>query len=94
MISRIVILFAMEEEGRELIRELKLVLTPPEDKQILSYELYSGCLDGKFDINVVLNGKSKRFGVDEVGTVPAALTTYAILQRLHPVSLIINAGIV
>lgn len=39
----------------------------------------------------ITNGKCARYGVDEVGTVPAALNTYIAIKHVNP-DLIINAG--
>ncbi|MCO5575189.1 hypothetical protein L7F22_028986 [Adiantum nelumboides] len=51
---------------------------------------YHGIHEG-LDISVVVPGKCIIFGVDNVGTVPSALITYAAVQALHP-DLIINMG--
>ena len=72
-LQKIVIIFAMEDEGKELIKSLSLSLVSDGNEKILTYELYQGYLDEIYDIHVVLNGKNKRFGIDEVGTVPAAV---------------------
>ena len=40
---------------------------------------------------VVCNGPDPKFGVDSVGTVPAALTAYSLLTHLKP-DLLVNAG--
>jgi len=39
----------------------------------------------------VVNGKCSRFGVDNVGTTPAALSTYLAITQMSP-DLVINAG--
>ncbi|XP_024533436.1 5'-methylthioadenosine/S-adenosylhomocysteine nucleosidase 1 [Selaginella moellendorffii] len=53
---------------------------------------YTGSLEeGLLDIDVVVPGKCPIFGVDNVGTVPLALATFAAIQALQP-DLVINAG--
>jgi hypothetical protein len=42
-------------------------------------------------LSVVVNGKCSRFGVDNVGTTPAALSTYLAITQMNP-DLVINAG--
>jgi 5'-methylthioadenosine nucleosidase len=42
-------------------------------------------------VSVVVNGKCDRFGVDNVGTTPAALYSYLAVKHCEP-DLIINAG--
>ena len=46
------------------------------------------------EVNVVCSGKCKVHGVDNIGTVPAALMTYLALTELRnpPVDLVISAG--
>jgi len=43
------------------------------------------------DVHVVMNGKCSTHGVDNVGTVPAALATYIAAQAFQP-HVIISAG--
>jgi len=43
------------------------------------------------EVVLVCNGKCKEFGVDNVGTVPAALTAFAAINAVKP-DLVINAG--
>lgn len=51
---------------------------------------YSGKLNG-MDIHVVWNGKCDTHGVDNVGTVPAALSTYLACAAFKP-DVVISAG--
>ncbi len=51
---------------------------------------YSGTV-GELAVHVVWNGRDAAHGVDNVGTVPAALSTYLALQAFKP-DLIISAG--
>ena len=42
-------------------------------------------------ITLVLNGKCPKYGVDNVGTTPAALATYLMINDFNP-DLVVNAG--
>ena len=56
--------------------------------------LHSGSVDtpgGPIRVTIVCNGKSSDFGVDNVGTVPAALSTFLAIEALKP-DIVINAG--
>lgn len=90
-ISTIVFIVAMQSEALPLVEALQLQqddgsLFPPG----VPWVRYHGNHEG-LDINVVVPGKCLIFGVDNVGTVPAALITYASIQALHP-DLIIDVG--
>ena len=52
--------------------------------------VYQGHLNG-MKITVVKNGKSSKFGVDNVGTIPATLAAYIAITTIQP-DLVINAG--
>lgn len=88
-IKRVLILIAMEAEAQPLLDKLKLM---KKDKlcaftEAVAYEgMYNGC-----EIALITNGKSVKFGVDNVGTVPAALSAYMGIEQFKP-DLIINAG--
>lgn len=88
-VRRLLVLIAMEAEARPLIDELKLVKRPSFDP-IIPLQCYSGKHRG-MDLYVVTNGKCDRFGVDNVGTTPAAVVAHAAATHLKP-DLIINAG--
>lgn len=51
---------------------------------------YSGSYN-ECKVSVVTNGKSIVFGVDNIGTTPAALSTFLAINQLKP-DLVINAG--
>ena len=51
---------------------------------------FSGKLGG-LSVNLVWNGKCTINGVDNVGTVPASLSTYLAIQAIKP-DLVISAG--
>ncbi|KAJ1258162.1 hypothetical protein BS78_10G053400 [Paspalum vaginatum] len=93
MISKVLIVMAMEAEAMLLVHNFKLDEAPahesifPKDAPWIRYH-------GKYKslhIDLVRPGKDIIFGVDSVGTVSAALLTYASIQTLKP-DLIINAG--
>mmetsp|Transcript_22172 Transcript_22172/g.27838 ORF Transcript_22172/g.27838 Transcript_22172/m.27838 type:complete len:268 (+) Transcript_22172:57-860(+) len=89
-IKQIMVAFAMEAEAQPLIDYLGL----SEQSGIFSGPLPAKCYSGEYkecNIHVVVNGKDPVHGVDNVGTVSAALTTYLGLQALSP-DLLINAG--
>ncbi|KAL6769098.1 hypothetical protein ACKKBG_A17475 [Auxenochlorella protothecoides x Auxenochlorella symbiontica] len=90
-IKRILVLIAMEAEAAPLIQALGLVQdTPrviPEPAPCVSF---SGSHAGAH-VHVVVNGKCGKHGVDNVGTVPAALTAYLALQAFDP-DLVISTG--
>lgn len=55
-----------------------------------SYKLYSGVYNG-IKLSVATNGKCKQFGVDNVGTTPAALSTFLAINQVSP-KVVLNAG--
>ena len=79
----------MESEAKPLLTHLNL---NPIDSQFnhSQHKLFSGTYNGA-SITVAINGKSPEFNVDNVGTVPAALTTFLAIQQLQP-DIVINAG--
>lgn len=72
-----------------LIRRLELA-----DKGFLCSPMpmrwYDGAVDG-LRVDVVVMGADRRFGIDCIGTQPAAVATHIVLDRLNP-DLLINAG--
>ncbi|CAN0899374.1 5'-methylthioadenosine/S-adenosylhomocysteine nucleosidase [Linum grandiflorum] len=90
-ISSILIIIAMQTEAMPLVNKFQL----KEDLDSVfpkgaPWVRYSGTYKD-LDINLVWPGKDTTLGVDCVGTVSAALVTYAAIQALKP-DLIINAG--
>jgi 5'-methylthioadenosine nucleosidase len=63
----------------------------PSSHPLLAMKTYQGQYNDNLKVSVVVNGKCKRFGVDNVGTTPAALSTYLSVME-HKPDLIINAG--
>ena len=83
------LLFAMQDEALPLIRRLGLA-----DKGFLSPPMPMRWYDGKVGglrVDVVVMGADHRFGVDCIGTQPAAVATQIVLDKLDP-DLLINAG--
>ncbi|MEM9348525.1 MAG: 5'-methylthioadenosine nucleosidase [Planctomycetota bacterium] len=83
------LLFAMQDEALPLIRRLELAdqgfLSPP-----MPVRWYDGEVGG-LRVDVAVMGADRRFGVDCIGTQPAAVATQLVLDRLGP-DLLINAG--
>ncbi|MEM6506228.1 MAG: 5'-methylthioadenosine nucleosidase [Planctomycetota bacterium] len=83
------LLFAMQDEALPLIRRLELI-----DKGFLSPPMPMRWYDGEVDglrVDVVVMGSDRRFGVDCIGTQPAAVAAQLVLDKLDP-GLLINAG--
>ena len=88
-INNILFVFAMEAEAEPF--RTHLGLQPIEN--ILPNSpcvLYSGSYKGA-TVTVAMNGKCPTFGVDNVGTTPASLTTFLAINQVHP-DIVINAG--
>lgn len=88
-IHHVALLFAMQDEALPLIRQLELAdkghLSPP-----MPMRWYDGKL-GRLRVDVVVMGADRRFGIDCIGTQPAAVATHIVLDKLDP-DLLINAG--
>ena len=83
-------LAAMAAEAAPFVEHLGLSKAPGLLGAPLWCDCYSGSAHG-VTVHVVTNGTDARFGVCSVGTVPAALATYAALTALKP-DLLLNAG--
>jgi 5'-methylthioadenosine nucleosidase len=88
-IEHIVILIAMVAEAEPFVTKMKLNLVPSSFTGSPCL-IHTGEHNGS-KISVVTNGKDRKFGVDNVGTVPAALATFLAINQLHP-DLVISAG--
>ena len=79
----------MESDARPLLNRLELVplenLIPHSPCKIFVGE-HNGA-----SVSVVINGKCETYKVDNVGTTPAALSTFLAINQLKP-DLVINAG--
>jgi 5'-methylthioadenosine nucleosidase len=81
-VQTIAVIIAMEAEAMPLVEHLGLKKVEPSPfAGPLPAVCYSGAVNGAA-VHVCTNGKSPAFGVDCVGTVPAALTAYGILQAV------------
>ena len=88
-IQHVALLIAMQDEAMPLIRRLGLA-----DKGLLSSPMpmrwYDGAV-GSLRVDVIVLGADRRFGIDCVGTQPAAVAAHIIFDKLDP-DLLINAG--
>ncbi|KAK3421043.1 hypothetical protein EUGRSUZ_G01750 [Eucalyptus grandis] len=88
-ISTIVFIIAMDAEALPILKRFNLA----EDSAFfpgLPWIRYHGFYKD-LQLNVIWPGKDLALGVNNIGTIPAALVTYASIQALKP-DLIINAG--
>uniref|UniRef100_A0A7S1YQM3 Nucleoside phosphorylase domain-containing protein n=1 Tax=Ditylum brightwellii TaxID=49249 RepID=A0A7S1YQM3_9STRA len=97
-ITNVVIAIAMEAEAAPFIEHLSLAEDADFFPKVTPFKAYRG-LHEDCDITVVTNGKDDvhASGVDNVGTVPAAVATFLALQTIttttsSPPDLLINAG--
>lgn len=90
-ISNIVIIIAMQTEAMPVVNRFQLKEEPDSGfPQGVPWVRYHGVYKD-LNINLIWPGKDSSLGVDSVGTISAALVTYAAIQALQP-CLIINAG--
>jgi 5'-methylthioadenosine nucleosidase len=89
VVSSLLIVIAMEAEAAPLLAHLQLEPLAC-DAPFAPCSLRSGIYKGT-RVTVVTNGKDPQFGVDNVGTVPAALATFLAINQVRP-DLVINAG--
>lgn len=86
--NRILVIMAMQAEAQPIIKELNLKQTGRIE--LLNADIYSGNALNT-NINIVLNGKCRKYSVDQIGTQPATLIAHLGIEKLKP-DLIINAG--
>lgn len=88
-VERVLLVVAMNAEARPLVKALELVeegcFCPPA-----RCESYVGRRGG-MEVRLVTCGTCATHGVDNCGTVPAALTTYLALEKYRP-QLVLNVG--
>lgn len=90
-IKKVCIQFAMLQEAEKAVASLGLTASTELSVAPLPCQFFTGVYKD-LDITLVLNGECKRFpGIQSVGTIPAALTTHAVLQLVKP-DLLINPG--
>ena len=96
-ISNVVVAIAMEAEASPFIRHLNLQPDPTFFPTETPFRAFRG-RHNSCNLTVVTNGADAVYGtgVDNVGTVPAALATFLALQKMKagsdPADLLINAG--
>lgn len=86
--NSILVIMAMQTEAQPIIKELNLKQTGRIE--LLNADIYSGNALNT-NINIVLNGKCRKYSVDQIGTQPATLIAHLGIEKLKP-DLIINAG--
>ena len=87
--QHVLVLIAMEAEAAPLLAHLGL---EKKDSKIPGHDtqMYSGSYKG-MKISICTNGKCTKNSVDNVGTTPAAISTFVALTELSP-TIVINAG--
>lgn len=83
----------MEAEAAPFVEHLELKLDDSIFPPNVPFLAYSG-KHGNAQVTVITNGKDKIYstGVDNCGTVPAAMATFLAMQKLPHTDLLINAG--
>lgn len=89
-IRKLIIVMAMVAEARPFIESAGLTKLDAPFGNCLPMQAYAGQLDG-LAVRLVFNGTDPRFNVDNVATQPAALATYAAIERFKP-DIVLNAG--
>lgn len=88
---KIALIFAMEAEAQPLVEALQLKCWQEYEDPRLPFRHYLGRMEKNTEVLLSINGKDSRFGVDNIGTIPAALNSYVTLSRFLP-DVLINAG--
>lgn len=89
VVNHVLIIIAMEAEAKPLLDHLSL--QPVESNVPFAvHKIYSGKYKD-YRVSLVTSGHDKKYGVDSVGTTPAAIATFSSVAQLNP-DLIINAG--
>jgi nucleoside phosphorylase len=88
--KNISVLMAMKGEAQPLIDRLRLDKDEPAFANGLPFERFIGHFE-RLQLSLVTSGTDKRYHVDNVATVPAALMAYLAIEKNGP-DLIINAG--
>mmetsp|Transcript_20693 Transcript_20693/g.29854 ORF Transcript_20693/g.29854 Transcript_20693/m.29854 type:complete len:258 (+) Transcript_20693:91-864(+) len=92
-IENVLIVVAMEDEASPFVEHMKLEKKEGVFPAQTPFVAYQGDVHG-CKVTVATNGKDSVYGtgVDNVGTVPAALVTFLGLQSLGDVDMVVNAG--
>jgi len=87
----VLIIVAMEAEAAPLVAELGLQQdSPSRIPPPATCVTFSGRVKG-LSVHIAVNGVCKDYGVDNVGSVPATLTSYLAIQEFKP-DIVISAG--
>ncbi len=89
-VKHVLFVIAMEAEAEPFLTHMSLTKQAHSHKG-LTMQMYQGIYKETLKVSVVVNGKCPRFGVDNVGTNAATLSTYLAVNTLDP-DLIVNAG--
>ncbi len=89
-IDNIALIIAMRSEAAPLIEAMDLKKQDGAFPGKTPFEGYDGSYEGK-QVSVIVSGRSRVHGIDNVATQPAALMTFLAIDRMNP-DLIINAG--
>eukprot|EP01025_Chloroclados_australasicus_P051608 TRINITY_DN6016_c0_g1_i1.p2 TRINITY_DN6016_c0_g1~~TRINITY_DN6016_c0_g1_i1.p2 ORF type:complete len:281 (-),score=35.35 TRINITY_DN6016_c0_g1_i1:974-1714(-) len=90
VIKSVLLVIAMDSEAQPQVEILGLKQQYPEWLQPTPIQYYAGKYNG-VTVHLLQFGRSEEYGVDNVGTVPAGLTTFVGLQNLE-VDLVVSAG--
>jgi 5'-methylthioadenosine nucleosidase len=91
--SSVIIAIAMEVEAAPFIEHLGLEKQADFFPAITPFHAFSG-VHGSCQVTVITNGKDHIYetGLDNVGTVPAAMAAFLALTKLSNTDFLINAG--
>ena len=89
----VIVAIAMESEASPFIEHLKLTNDADFFPSGSPFQAFTGD-HGDCSVTVVTSGKDSVYetGVDNVGTVPAAVATFLALQKIPDTKVLINAG--
>lgn len=91
-VGPLVLQFAMAGEAAPFLARGHFVRLFPEGSEAAyGFELHEGTSEGGHPVVVAVAGRDPRFGVDSIGTLPAALLTHHVIDRFSPRTLV-NAG--
>lgn len=89
-IRTVAVLFAMDIEAAPLIERFGLQEPKNIEGREFGFRAYQTKVN-KLNLCVLVNGKSSRFGVDNIGTEAAAINSYLAIRNFKP-DLLISAG--
>jgi len=91
-VGPLVVQVAMAGEARPFLQrgDFRRLLAEGSE-EAFGFEIYEGRAEGGHPVIVAVAGLDPRFGVDSIGTIPAALLTQRLIDRFAP-RLLVNAG--